>query len=549
MTYHFTNGIYNYLGRLNFDLKYVVHLEQLNNSICSFYLKDDFRKVLIKKAIMKAGSGTKLAKALNMNRISYLELVRGRSYKSNKLKFFSSKVLFNISNISGISLNEIERQIILARRGLNGSYETISFPINIEKALKETKSINRDIIEGFLIPHMFKTIRNQSKVTLPDFFIKENKFVILDVLKFLNFSNYCKTSRREIKIKVLKDSILLDYTDPVNSSRISKVAPRFVRFDTLFSKQLGKWLGDHGNGINISNVDICFISEFASFIKSRLLQNSKDIIIKVINKFPISKYDKNKIIAQVREKISIGQIKFYTNKNLKGSGKRSAFEVYLKNSGPIFRLCFEPFVNCIDQIFYISEPSIRYAFYAGYIEAEGSFHKDNNKITIPFSSIDISYQKINEKWLEALRLAYWINFDKIPAKIGRSVRRKKCEIDYRVDLGWNSENRILSFLEVKNKILPFLNKQFYKYMICTDILNNKRTKPSHKLYLSYIMNNPEIEEVKLAQNFNKNYSSLRQRVLIPLLNEGLLNLSLTPRRYRITDKGVKWLKNIQTRVS
>jgi hypothetical protein len=543
MTYHFTNGIEKYLNSLESHTIGRINLKQLQDSKCRFFLNDKFRERIIQLAKENAGGTKKPAKVLGICSVFYQQIARGRNY-DDQLKFITSQILFKLSKLTGVSLDEIEKHIEYLRRGANGSYESVKFPIHVQEALKDVESVRRDIAEEFLLQTMFKTIENQSKIDLPSFLIKR-EYVTLDVPEWLNRSNYNKTSRRKIRSKILDDIVVLNYFDAKNGSKINKIVPKFVKFDENFAKQMGKWLGDHDGGLGVVNIDLNFIFEFIEFLKINLLQDSKEIVIKVSHKFPISRNKEVEISSQLRKHIDEEKIVFYHDRTLKGLGQYPVFKIHLKNSGPIFRLVFEPIITHLDQVLFNSPSSVRYAFYAGFIEAEGSFHKDNNKITTPFASTKLIYQKINEKWLEALRLTHWLNFDGIPAKIGRSVRLKKDEVCYRVDIGWNEELREKSFSAVKEKLLPFMNKKFYKYSICTELLNGQRIKPYFVIYLHYIMDTSETDEQVLAKIFHKHPRSLRQRVLLPLQKEGLLEISPKSRKYKITSKGIEWINKNQ----
>ena len=108
---------------------------------------------------------------------------------------------------------------------------------------------------------------------------------------------------------------------------------------------------------------------------------------------------------------------------------------------------------------YNSKSSVRYAFYAGLFEAEGSVIKNSNNLAISYG-FNLNKTKTNDKILNLVKkvvnLCYLLELDGFRPRISRKISKKSNTLKYDIILLNSHKNREQEVRFIKRTIYSFL---------------------------------------------------------------------------------------------
>ena len=113
------------------------------------------------------------------------------------------------------------------------------------------------------------------------------------------------------------------------------------------------------------------------------------------------------------------------------------------------------------NILFSSKESVRYAFYAGFFEAEGSIIKNSNTISLSFG-LNLKNKKFTEKWDNLIKnvvsLNYLLSIDNFNPRISRKISKTKKSRTLKYDI------ILLNSLKSRSKEIRFIKQTFYPYL-------------------------------------------------------------------------------------
>lgn len=361
----------------------------------------------------KVGKWGDIAKLLKINPRNLFGIRRGWEYRKGiKLRYrTSAKWLSLIKSKSNLNLHELEKNIIDVRLGRSGKISKIKFPLTININKEPIYTVNRALVEHVYIKRYKKTINLEY---LPHFFKKDKGYIILNV-----------TNKNKLK-----------------------VVPKKVVFNESFAKEFGKWLGDRCGGprrVGASNKEITFIEDFKEFLRNTLKQKEVKIILRCKEGFTPSEE-----IIEKAEKLEYSRSQYGDY----------AYVVGVPNK-ELNQLVFKVIEENIFKILYSSPKKVRYAFFAGLIEAEGSIEEKSKLISISFG-FNLNKKRDNKDYLTLLKkvinFRYILEKDGFHPRISRKVgnTEKSFTLKYDITLLNNHKTRPQEVRFIKDTIVPFL---------------------------------------------------------------------------------------------
>ena len=444
-------------------MKKEIRISDLYYSTFRFYLKDEFRRNILNKAKIKYGRLEDVAKKLGVDQRSLFSIRRGWEFRDRKKKEYTinSDWLLRIKKLLNLSNKELQNNIIKIKCGHGGLKESISLPIKLNR-----NSINIGSIKGALFDYIsIKSLEGGLIKDLPKTIKKEDSYFILypDIKeKYID-----ELRRRGLKplFKEDEDYSYIGYRIPgTNNRKESKMSKKII-FDEDFSKQFGKWIGDRCGGVRkvgVANKNWIFIREFYNFLKDRFNQNGINLYLTCKNKFKPSK----NIIRGLPIVYSKTQYGDY------------AYRVEVANA-LLKNLVFDEFEKNLFSILYNSKKSVRYSFYAGLFEAEGSISKDKN---LSFSfGLNLNNNKtkfdILNLYKKSIQLNFLLNKDGFNSRISRKLARtdKSNTLKYDVTLLNSKETRDGEVNFIKRTFLPYITHED-KLNTFKEVLIGSKTK-------------------------------------------------------------------------
>lgn len=421
-------------------------LDVLDGSF-KFYLEDNFRQDVFTGLKEKYKDWRLVAKALDIETRNLFSIRRGYEFLDGKKveRFLSSKHVINIHKTLGISMEEIEANIIKIKLGFGGLQEKIRLPLNVNLE-SDVESIGRSLAD-----YMYtKGERVNNFDAIPKNFTR-NKFVEFKIKITPDKMKSLRLRGLRPELCESQDVYLISYRNPGTDYRVEKTLPKIVIFNETFAKQFGKWLGDRCGGPNkvgVGNKQWEFVNSFNKFLQKELKQPKNNIEILLTCK------DGFNPPHEIQEKVS--KIEY---KNSQYGNYAYRTEV----SNKLLRdLIFNEIENNIFNLLLNSSPSVVYSFYAGLFEAEGSIIMGSKNICLAASGLNLGTEHTNEEIISRLNNAvnhkYILSRFGINSRISRKVARTELSstIKYDIILLSSETSRKKEFKYLKNSIIPYI---------------------------------------------------------------------------------------------
>lgn len=424
-----------------------VNLQNLLDGKFRFYLINEYRKQIFLKLKNIYNDWGLVAKSLGIDRRNLFGIRRGWELREEQKKLFliNANTLKNIINLLNLNLNEVSKNITIVKLGISGRNSKIKLPfkINLTKT-NDLHTVKRALLDYVLMKERESNI-NLSYIPT-DLIIKNKYFTIYpkidNILENLRLRGL-KPTREEYKYYYE-----FSYRVPGTNKRTAVRIPKEITFNEYFAKEFGKWLGDRCGGISklgVANKNWIFIKEFKEFLHY-LNQQYVDLYLTCKSNFNPEENIKSNVNRVVYSKTQFGDY---------------AYRVEVSNK--IFKdLVFDILENNIFNILYHSKSSVRYAFYAGYFEAEGSIIKNSYNLSFSFG-INLQNKKFHSKMNSLLekiiKFKYLLTKDNFNPRISRKVSRTKNTniLKYDIILLHSEKTRAKEIKFIKKTIYPYLS--------------------------------------------------------------------------------------------
>ena len=318
--------------------------------------------------------------------------------------------LKRVIGILKLNTDEVERNIEYAKMGYSGNRSKIILPFEINFNNEDFYSIKRAGGEYVLM----KTIQSSLNFT-------RSKNMVITKEKYISFKPDIKNNIEKFRLQGLKPKLKsnltqhkISYVIPFTRKGTSVVIPKEIVFNEYFAKQFGKWVGDRCGGkrkVGVANKNWIFVKEFRDFLKT-LNQKNISTILTCNKNFTPPKELTNKTKKIKHSKTQYGNY---------------AYRVEVSNS-TLKSLVFDRLEKDMHNILFSSKESVRYAFYAGFFEAEGSIIKNSNTISLSFG-LNLKNKKFTEKWDNLIKnvvsLNYLLSIDNFNPRISRKISKTK----------------------------------------------------------------------------------------------------------------------------
>lgn len=448
-------------------MKSKIKLQDLLDSNFRFYLDRAFIGKVISLLKQKYKTFSKMAEELEIDMRNLYSVRRGYEYWKDKkvIHFISSDTLKVISNTSSIPLSEFENNVVMIKSGFGGQRDRIKLPIEVELESENITSLKRSLAEYMYIKNLEVNILKRSNV-LDGNFIKENGYIKInphELSKKLK-KQIIKMEQRGLNptIKSFEQMHLLKFTNIRNHQIAERIIPSEVLIDETFAREFGKWMGDNAfsdNAIAVVNKNWNFISEFQKFLNSKLLQpkNQIQLYLSIKEGFQPSKELLTKT-TKIRKTSQEGDYAFITG----------VYNKLLRNFifDPVFDKWYDVLLN--------SNAKVRFGFYSGLFEADGSFDIRSRIALWSFGlnlKNGIDQNKITNLLEKVVMFKHLLSIDGFQPNISRKIAKtaKSFILKYDVTIMRNKITRDKDIKIFRNNILPYLThedkmKTFYKVM-------------------------------------------------------------------------------------
>lgn len=386
-----------------------VSLKNLLDTNVMFYLDDEFRDKLFSDLHKKYKDWRIVAKNIGIHARQLFGIRRGfETHYGIKHKIFvSSREIISLSKLNNKNLSYFQEYIREVKLGTSGR----NFKINL----------------SFIVDLNISDIHSKERMLAELVYISKSKNK-LEVCG-LGQEQYFSITAKEIN-RLRKDT----YED--------RPLPNKIVFDEIFAKEFGKWIGDRCGGprkVGVCNKNIEFILSFKKFLIS--LKQGIPKIELTLNK----DFNPDNNLKKYADKISISNTQYGDY----------AYRVEVSNR-ILKEYVFDYFENNIDSVLSNSPRKVRYAFFAGLIEAEGSIDPEKCDISIAFG---IQTWRDNEKIINILQKSIMyrnlLNLDGFNSYISR----KYCNTEKSSTLKYDIRLKRDSFIKFKQKIVPFINHE------------------------------------------------------------------------------------------
>lgn len=422
----------------------LIGIQDLLDTTVRFYLKEEYRKSIFSQLKEKHKDWRIVAKKLNIEARNLFSIRRGWEYRSGIKKYYFINGVTIKSIISRLKLDseEVGKNIEIIKLGTSGNRAKISLPISVDLNKEKPYSIKRALAEYTLV----KNIKNKiDLVNLPLIFEKRNNYIL--------FKPYVKDICENLRLRGLKPVLKLDkesyklfYRIPCKERRTLSIIPKEVLFNEYFAKEFGKWLGDRCGGkwkIGVGNKEWIFVKEFENLLKK--LKQRPNISLTCRKNFRPPQQLTSKVRKVTYSKTQFGEF---------------AYRVDLSNK--ILRnLVFDVFEENIFHILFHSKPSVRYAFYAGFFEAEGSIIQNSKNLTLSFG-LNLKNKKSHERIGNLLKFVvnfnYLLSRDNFNPRISRKISKTDNSYTLKYDI------ILLKSAKTRDKEIRFIKQTFYPYL-------------------------------------------------------------------------------------
>lgn len=448
-------------------MKFNITLHDLLDSNFRFYLNRTFIGKVIFLLKQKYKTFSKTSEELGLDTRNLYSIRRGYEYwKGRKImRFISSDTLKIISNISSIPLSEFESNVVMIKSGFSGQRDEINLPIEIELESENITSLKRALAEYMYIKNLEADLFKRANILDRDF-VREN-----DYLKINSDGIFQKLKKKvsimeqrglNPNIKSLRQKYIVNFTNVRNNQNIERIIPSEVLIDETFAKEFGKWMGDNAfsdNAIGVVNKNWNFILDFQNFLNSKLLQPKEQIqlYLSIREGFQPSKELLDKT-TKIKKTSQEGDHAFITG----------VYNKLLRN------VIFDPVFDNWYDVLLNSNPKVRFGFYSGLFEADGSFDKHSRIALWAFGlnlENGIDQNKITNLLEKVVMFKRLLSIDGFQPNISRKISKtaKSFILKYDVTIMRNKITRDKDIKIFRNNILPYMThedkvKTFYKVM-------------------------------------------------------------------------------------
>jgi len=426
-----------------------INLDQILNGSFRFYLNDNFRNQIFSQLKNTYDDWRIVAQKLNMDVRHLFGIRRGFEYVNGKRvkKFISGKYILSIQKLVKINLRKFGNNIITIKLGTSGMKESLRFPIKVNLKDEPINTVKRALGE-FLFRKKFE--KNINLNYLPVNFIKKDNYLGYRIKITKNKINELRLRGLRPSLRENSDIYIIKYRNPGTNNFVEKTIPKKIIFNEIFAKEIGKWLGDRCGGRNkvgVANKEIEFILEFNDFLKNQLKQPSNNIEMELTCR--------KDFMPSEDMKLNVRNIRYAKTQLGKFAYRVEVANKLLRN------LVFDLIENNIFNLLYNSKSFVRFAFYAGFFEAEGSVLKKSKNLTFSFG-FNLSKEKSNKEILtlyqKVLKLNYLLSQDGFNPQISRKVgnTQKSKTLKYDIKLLCSQKNR--------QKEVNFIKETIFKYL-------------------------------------------------------------------------------------
>tara|TARA_B100000315_G_scaffold102389_1_gene93917 strand:+ start:1008 stop:2093 length:1086 start_codon:yes stop_codon:yes gene_type:complete len=340
-------------------------LNDLLDGTSRFYLNYKYRNRIFSKLKDKYKDWRIVARNLNIPTRSLFGLRRGWEYRDGCKKMYpiGTKWLKNIQNLLNLKTKEIEENINIIKLGTGGHRSKIKLPILVDLNNEPINNLKRALAEYIFIKKFKKNLKFQLNKDLK----KKNNYIMLKVDIEKEIIDKLKLRGLQPKLKKETKNHIIYYRNPNVNKIIKRIIPKQVVFNEIFSKEFGKWCGDRCGGshqIGLLNKEKNLIKTFYKFLITKLDQPEKDVNLSI--------------------------------------DRDSYYRVFISN-----KLLREKVFNFLEDnlftLLYNSKKSVRYVFYAGLFEAEGSISQDHIDFVISSFGFNLKKKRNNNEILDLLK--------------------------------------------------------------------------------------------------------------------------------------------------
>ncbi len=422
-----------------------VELSKLLDSSSRFYLEDNFRNHIFSQLKLKYQDWRIVANKLKINTRNLFGIRRGFEFNQNKKKkyFLSSKCLKKIQIVCNLNIKEIEKHIEIIKLGTSGRQSYMSLPTSVQIDKEPFTSVQRVLAE-YIYANSIEAALTFHK---PNLSRNNNYFQFLLIVT--------KKKLESLRLRGLSPKLiekgnlyLISYRNPGSNQFITRTIPKSIIFHEVFAKELGKWIGDRCGGknkIGVANKNFNFITEFKNFLNIHLNQPTDQTSIELTHKEGFVPNQKLKSRAN-KIRLAKTQLGDY------------AFRIELSNK-ILKNLLFDIIEEDLFEILWHSPKSVRFAFYAGLFEAEGSICPKSKNLSFAFglnlTKNNIDYLSLFYKVIKFKKL---LKNDGFNPKISRKVAntKKSSILKYDVILLNSFKTRQKEITFIKQTLIPYI---------------------------------------------------------------------------------------------
>lgn len=424
-------------------LLYEVNISDLENSRFKFYLNDTFRKEIFQRLKKKYKKWNMLTKEFGVNQRALFGLRRGYNYEKGEkvLRFIRCDVLFRLCQLLNKDIDSIQDNVRMIEIG--NRKENITFPLKVSCS-EDINNLKRNIAD------FVYSANYEGKLKYLKQSFDREKYLVLD---FNHIKNFFYAKIEKMRLQGLKPQticnskfIKVSYRVPGTNERTTVILPKKIVFDENFAKEFGKWMGDRAGGphkVGVSNKEIKFIDTFKIFLSNTLLQPTEQIKITLSVK---PNFIPSKELISYADKVEICKTQY----------GNFGFSAIVANK-LLRNLIFDELEKCWFEVLCKSRKEVRFAFYAGLLEAEGSI--DGKTINWAFG-LNLQKEIDNEAMISLLKKATKFKFllerDGFDSILSRKLSVKHKILKYDVKIFRNYEQREIE-VDLFKCVIKYLN--------------------------------------------------------------------------------------------
>lgn len=367
-----------------------ISLDDLLDGNIRFNLEDKYRNLLFSQLLDRHEEWGVVAKKLKIDRRTLFGIRRALEFPkgSRKMRFMSANQISSIQKELDIDIKEIEQNITHVKLGKGGLRATVNLPTTVILDQEPFDTINRALAEYLIIKEY-----TDSELYSEDSsrgLTEVNGYVALGVDIPESKINSLRARGLRPSLETHQGCYVIRYRNPGTNDYVRRIVPRLIIFDEKFAKEFGKWIGDRCGGSNrvgVANKVFSFIEDFKEILL-KLKQPAEDIIIELSHS---SKFLPSRKFSSKADKIRCCRTQYGDY----------AYRIDISNI-LLRKLIFDVLEENIFHILHNSKSSVKYAFYAGLLEAEGSIDLKSKQILISFG-FNLIKSHSNEEILRLLK--------------------------------------------------------------------------------------------------------------------------------------------------